>query len=97
MGPQYTKAVYYGLGQMIVIFVLGALALDGGGLLRQAAGTILLYLTLAAFVVLRRPFTPTNWDLFVLKYAMVIMFGVVFTLDTVFPTFHAWFVIRRHH
>jgi hypothetical protein len=96
IGQEYTKPIYFAIGQMGVAAVLGLLALDFGGLARQVGCMILLYSALAAFIIVRRPFTPTNRDLFVVKYAFAMIFGIVFTLDFLFPAFSEWYNHRRH-
>jgi hypothetical protein len=96
IGQEYTKPIHYAIGQIVVAAALGLLALDFGALARQVGCMILLYSTLAAFVIFRRPFAATNRDLFVVKYAFAMIFGIVFTIDILFPAFYEWFNYQRH-
>ena len=81
---------------MVIASLLGILALDFGGLARQVACVIALYLTMAVIVIARRRFTPNASDIFVIKYGFGIAILVVLSVDIIVPSFSEWFQRSRH-
>lgn len=80
---------------MTVAAVVGALALDFGGLARQMLLVLVVYVAMAITVISRRRFAPKPGELFLVKYGFGLLAIIVLSLDILIPDFLAWFQRTR--
>ena len=67
----YHRALIQALALQVVLLILGAMVLDGGECLSAVVYSSIAYWAGLAFVVFRRPSTPTGGDLVFVRYGLI--------------------------
>ncbi len=71
--PRYRGLLWWNGGVQLAFFLLGALALDEGNMFHLFLYASLAFWAGAGLILAWRPERPTRWDLYYLKYGLIVL------------------------
>jgi hypothetical protein len=77
---RYREAIYFSLRQQVPWALLSLLFMDGGNMARICAIAMLGYSAVLALMLIRRPHSPTSFDIMFLRWGFFPLYSLVFGL-----------------
>ena len=75
---RYREAIYFSLRQQVPWALLSLLFLDGGNMARICAIAMLGYSAAVALMMVRRPLSPSSFDIMFLRWGFFPLYSLVF-------------------
>lgn len=77
---RYREAIYFSLGQQVPWALLSLLFLDGGNMARICAITMLGFWAALALMMVRRPLSPSSFDIMYVRWGFFPLYSLVLGL-----------------
>jgi hypothetical protein len=76
----YRRAILDSLVLQVILGLLAMMVLDGGRIAHTTGIAVLAFWIGATVVILRRPKSPTDWDLFLIRFGFLPLLTLTFAL-----------------
>ena len=80
LSSRYREAIYFSLSQQVPWALLSLLILDGGNMARICGITMLGFWAAVALMMVRRPLSPSSFDIMFLRWGFLPLYGLVLGL-----------------
>ena len=80
IAEDYRRAIFSSLILQVILGFLAMMVLDGGRIAHTTGIAVLAFWAGAAVIILRRPKSPTEWDLFLVRFGFLPLLIMTFAL-----------------